>query len=185
MVPESRLLVRRVSLNKTRTGLYETLRLAAADLSLSPSGEVLGEPFGDISLRASALRPFSVDGELALHLASDLSLSLPLAARAHGESRIQTPDPSSAGSFAELLSSFGVPAWADGCELRVEGSEARPLSAAHVDSHGDPGRVHAACVLALGADGDSTVSDVACVVERITRVAGTVRALGGRITVFS
>src|SRR5205814_8818495 len=63
IVPESDVTVENVGLNPTRTGLLEVLQAMGADLTVTPEGEVMGEPVGRVRARASRLRGAVIDGE--------------------------------------------------------------------------------------------------------------------------
>jgi 3-phosphoshikimate 1-carboxyvinyltransferase len=80
--------------------------------------------------------------------------------------------------MAAVLGAFGVPVreLPDGLEL--EGIRGRPLSAARIESRGDHRIAMAGAVLALAADGESTIDDVECVDTSFPGFLETLRRLG-------
>ena len=188
VVPGSRVDVRDVCTNPTRTGLFEIARDMGAGLVVEPRGERNGEPVGVVHAAFESLRSARVGGELVLRAIDEVPALCALAARARGvttvsdaaELRVKESDRVAATCAA--LRAFGV-----GCEERpdgmvVEGREG-PLRAAEVDSRGDHRIAMMAAVLALAGDGPSRVRDVDNVATSFPKFVGTLRALGARVDV--
>ncbi|EYF01975.1 3-phosphoshikimate 1-carboxyvinyltransferase [Chondromyces apiculatus] len=189
LVPESRVTVRRVGWNPTRTGIFEALRDMDGVFAMEAKGEVMAEPIGDLHASPATLRASRIGGEIAARSIDEIPILCALAARAHGVTEIydaaelRVKESDRIAVMAEVLRAFGVR-----CEERrdgmlIEGRPDRPLDAAGVSSHGDHRIAMAAAVLALCADGPSRVRDAACIATSFPRFVGTLRALGATIEV--
>lgn len=189
LVPDSRVDVRRVGTNPTRTGFLELVRDMGGVLEIVPGGHELGEPLGDLRAGSAPLRGARVAGELVPRAIDEIPILCALAARARGvttvtdaaELRVKESD--RLAVMVRVLAAFGVPVEERPDGLVIEGVADRPLRAADVDSAGDHRVAMAAAVLALCADAPSRVRDVACIATSFPRFVGTLRALGANIEV--
>lgn len=192
LVPGSHVTVRGVSLNPTRSTLLEALRLLGARVGITPGADALAEPVGEISIYGEGIRGGTVAGELGARLGDDF---VPLALlSAAAESPLELGDllcgglvHTGAGSrdvarVVGVLRAFGLEAVPSGEGLVVAPARG-PLRGTQVTTGGDPKLALAATVLALCADGPSTVDDVECLTRSFPRWVGTLRALGARVEV--
>jgi 3-phosphoshikimate 1-carboxyvinyltransferase len=187
--PGSSVSTRRTGLNPTRTGILDMIRLFGGRTGITPTGDSLGEPFGEVSSREAPLRGIKISGELALRGMDEIPVACVLAARARGVTEIsdvaELRDDSSDRLVAltGLLRAFGVSATEKPDGLLIEGQPERPLSAARVSSGGDHRIAMAAVLLALAADGESVIDDADPIAVSFPRFVGTLRALGAEIEV--
>ncbi len=189
MIPNSRVTVRRVGTNPTRTGLYEVLRDMGATLVFEPRGEDLGEPVGDVHAWGSNLSGGRLGGELVARAIDEVPILCALAARANGVTTIEdaqelrVKESDRIATMARVLRAFGVE-----CEERpdgmvIQGVGDKPLRAADVSSEHDHRIAMASTVLGLCADGPSRVRDADNIATSFPRFVGTLRALGARVEV--
>jgi 3-phosphoshikimate 1-carboxyvinyltransferase len=189
LVPDSSVSTRRTGLNPTRTGILDMIRLFGGRTGISPTGDSLGEPFGEVSSRAGALRGIKISGELALRGMDEIPVACVLAARARGVTEIsdvaELRDDSSdrLAALTGMLRAFGVSVSEKPDGLVIEGRPERPLAAARVSSGGDHRVAMAAVLLALAAEGESVVDDADPIAVSFPRFVGTLRALGAEIEV--
>jgi 3-phosphoshikimate 1-carboxyvinyltransferase len=191
LVPDSSVSTRRTGLNPTRAGILDMIRLFGGRTGISPTGDALGEPFGEVSSRASSLRGIKISGELALRGMDEVPVACVLGARARGvteisdvaELREEAPD--RVAAMTGVLRAFGIGVDEKPDGLVIEGRAERPLSAARVSSGGDHRVAMAATLLALAADGESVVDDADPIAVSFPRFVGTLRALGAEIEVQS
>lgn len=190
LVPGSRVDVRRVGQNPTRTGLLDIVRDMGGAIERVALGDELGEPVGDLRAGFASLRGAQVGGELVPRAIDEIPVLCALAARASGQTAIfdagelRVKESDRLATMASVLRAFGV-----GCEeqadgLLIEGVVDRPLRAADVKSEGDHRVAMSAAVMALVADGPTRVRDAACIATSFPRFVGTLRALGARIEVI-
>lgn len=189
VVPDSSVSTRRTGLNPTRTGILDMIRLFGGRSGITPTGDSLGEPFGEVSSRGAPLRGIRISGELALRGMDEIPVACVLAAKARGVTEIsdvaELRDEASdrLRALTELLRAFGVSTSDKPDGLVIEGEPERPLKAARVNSGGDHRIAMAAVLLALAADGESVVEDADPISVSFPRFVGTLRALGAEIEV--
>jgi 3-phosphoshikimate 1-carboxyvinyltransferase len=189
IVPGSRVDVRRVGLNPTRTGLLEILRDMGGVAHAETRGDELGEPIGDIHAAAAALDGVRTGGEVVTRAIDEVPILCALAARASGRTEIfdaaelRVKESDRLATMASVLAAFGVKVEERRDGLVIEGSPGRPLRAATVASRGDHRVAMTAAILGLVADGPTRITDVACIATSFPRFAGTLRALGAQVEV--
>ena len=188
ITPGSRVTVRNVGTNPTRTGLLEIVRHMGGGLDIVPQGDQGGEPVAEITAWPQGLRGGLIGGELVPRAIDEIPIACALAARAAGETTIRdaeelrVKESDRIATMAVVLRAFGV-----SCEelpdgLVIQGKDG-PLTAATVDSRGDHRIAMSAAVLALHGDGPSRITDCDCIATSFPRFVGTLRALGARIDV--
>ncbi len=189
IVPGSRVTVRGVGTNPTRTGLLDILRDMRAPLAIEPLGEEGGEPIANLHVTSDAPLVATVTGGEAVTRAIDEVPALcAIAARAKGtttvrdaaELRVKESDRLAA--METVLRAFGVECEGLPDGMRIEGKDT-PLHAAIVDSLGDHRIAMSAAMLALTADGPSRIRNADCIATSFPRFVGTLRALGASIDV--
>lgn len=189
IVPDSTVSTRRTGLNPTRAAILEIIRLFGGRMGITPGGDTMGEPIGDVSSRGSVLRATPISGELALRALDEIPVSCALAARARGVTEISDvavlrgDQPDRIHALAELLGAFGVEVEEREDGLAIQGQPEKPLRAARVQSGGDHRLAMTAAVLGLVADGETVVEDADCIAVSFPRFVGTLRALGADVEV--
>jgi 3-phosphoshikimate 1-carboxyvinyltransferase len=186
LVPESRVTTRDIGLNPTRTGILELMRHMGAQISSTPHGERLGEPFGDVSLFAGRLGSVVLDGELRLVVQPELPVVCALAACAEGTTELAELNPletQHSDRLLELLGAFGVRSERTADGMLIHGVGAGRLPATAVDCAGDPELAMLATLLSLRAGGECHIRSAQCIAESYPRFVGTLRALGAVIGV--
>jgi 3-phosphoshikimate 1-carboxyvinyltransferase len=189
IVAGSRVDVRRVGLNPTRTGLLEILRDMGGMLETNHGGDELGEPLGDLRAGAAALHGVRTGGEVVTRAIDEVPILCALAARASGRTEIhdaaelRVKESDRIATMARVLAAFGVTVEERPDGLSVEGVPDRPLKAATIASRGDHRVAMTAAVLGLVADGVTRVTDAGCIATSFPRFVGTLRALGAEVEV--
>ena len=188
VVPESRVTVRDVGINPTRTGLLEIAREMGAGLVVDPSNERGGEPVGTLHAFHAPLVATRAGGERVSRAIDEICIACALAARAAGTTRIEgarelrVKESDRIAMMATTLRAFGVTCEELDDGLVIDGTD-NPLRAAVVDSGGDHRVAMTAVVLGLLADGPSRIRDVDCIATSFPRFVGTLRALGADVQV--
>ncbi len=186
IVPGSRVSVRDVGLNATRTGLLEIAREMGSSFAVEVHDERGGEPVGAIHAAHGDLLATRAGGERIGRAIDEVCIACALAARAVGVSRfegaaeLRVKESDRLAMMARTLRAFGVECeeLADG--LVIQGRRA-PLEPADVDSGGDHRVAMTAVILGLVARGPSRVRDVDCIATSFPRFVGTLRALGADV----
>ncbi len=188
LVEGSRVSVRGVGVNPTRTGILEIARDMGAGVGIEPQGERAGEPIADVHAWSAPLRAIAIGGEVVPRGIDEIPIACALAARASGTTRIadatelRVKESDRIATMAGVLRAFGVQ-----CEERPDGmiieGTARPLDPVDVESHGDHRIAMTAAVLALTARGPSRVRDAGCIATSYPKFVATLRALGAKVDV--
>jgi 3-phosphoshikimate 1-carboxyvinyltransferase len=183
LVPGSRVSVRGVGVNPTRTGLLDVLGEMAAriDLRPAPSPDAGEEPVADLTVGASALRGASVGGAVVPRLIDEIPILAVAAACADGvtevrdaaELRVKESDRIHA--VASELARLGARVEERPDGFRVHGGA--PLRGAVVKSWGDHRIAMALIIAGLVAEGQTVVEDAGCIVTSYPRFLETLNAL--------
>lgn len=184
--PDSRVTVRGVGINPTRTGLVDIARCMGAGIEILPQGDQGGEPIAEITAWQQGMRGAPLGGEVIPRAIDEIPIVCALAARAAGTTTIadaaelRVKESDRLATMAKVLRAFGIR-----CEelpdgLVIEGTD-RPLTPADVTSSGDHRIAMTAAVLALGASGPTRIRDCDCIATSFPRFVGSLRALGARI----
>lgn len=192
LVPGSRIAARGVCTNPTRTGFLEVLRDQGGGVVIDPKGEEATEPVGDLHVGVAGTgelrRGARVGGELAVRCIDEIPALVAAAACAPGESHfrdlaeLRVKESDRVAALVSLVRAFGLDAEAHPDGLSLRGG--RPRGGAVVKSHGDHRIAMSAAVLALAAEGETTVEDVECVDTSFPGFAELLRGLGADIEVM-
>lgn len=184
VVAGSRVRVRNVGLNETRTGLLDALRAMGAEITESDAGVTGGEPVGDLTVSESALGAGEASGALIARAIDEIPLlalagcfaSGPLVVSDAAELRVKESDRIAA--IAETLEGFGARV-----DVREDGFTVHPsaLRAATVESRGDHRIAMTATVAGLACEGETVVRDTECVDTSFPGFVALLRTLGARI----
>ncbi len=190
LVEGSRVTVRDVGVNPTRTGILEIARDMGAGIAVEPQGERGGEPVAVLHASYAPLRAITVGGETIPRAIDEIPIACALAARAAGTTRfrdaeeLRQKESDRIATMAGVLRAFGVDCAEHPDGLDVEGRSGA-LEPADVDSRGDHRIAMTAAVLALVAGGPCRIRDAACIATSYPKFVATLRALGARVDVES
>ncbi|MEJ7731913.1 MAG: 3-phosphoshikimate 1-carboxyvinyltransferase [Polyangiaceae bacterium] len=191
LVPESRVDVRAVGHNPTRTGVLDVLRDMGAAVQVTPRGDELGEPVADLAAASAPLIGARLGGETLLRAIDEVPALCVLAARARGTTTIgdaaelRVKESDRIAAMVRVLRAFGVGVEEHADGMVVEGRPDGALSAAVIDPEGDHRVAMSAAVLALAGAGPSRIRNADCIAVSFPRFVGTLRALGATLEVTS
>lgn len=163
IVPGSEILIKRVGVNPTRTGVIDVLRAMSADITLERPREEAGEPVADIRVRYARLRGTSVAGDLVPRAIDEIPVIAVAAAYAEGTtvirdaSELRVKESDRISTMAAELVKMGakVRELPDGMEISGTGL----LNAAVCESHGDHRIAMSLAVAGLAAKGSTVIRD--------------------------
>ncbi|ASK63342.1 3-phosphoshikimate 1-carboxyvinyltransferase [Virgibacillus phasianinus] len=89
IVPNSRLTIRRVGLNETRTGIIDVLIEMGSAIEITNSSIVNGELIGDVTITYTKLRGINIEGEIIPRLIDEIPIIALLATQAEGTTIIK------------------------------------------------------------------------------------------------
>jgi 3-phosphoshikimate 1-carboxyvinyltransferase len=166
ITPGSKLLIRHVGINPTRSGVIDILRRMGGDIELLDARELSGEPVADLLVRGSSLRGIEIGGELVPRAIDEFPVISVAACFAEGttvirdarELRVKETDRIAA--MTEALTRMGgvVEAREDG--MVVTGVPG--LQGGSVQSQGDHRIAMSTAVAALRADAPVVIDDTEC-----------------------
>ncbi len=85
LIPDSEILLTGVGLNPTRTGFLDVLKKMNGQLTITPTGETVGEPGGEVVIQSADLYGVTIGPELVPNVIDELPLIALLATQAEGE----------------------------------------------------------------------------------------------------
>ncbi len=183
LVPGSRITLRGVGINPTRTGLLDVLSAMGAEIEVREFHREGNEPVADLTVRAAGLRGAEIGGETVVRMIDEFPILAVAATQAAGTTVVRD-----AGEL-RVKETDRIAAVVE--ELRRLGAEIEPrpdgfivhgptrLHGAAVSSHGDHRLGMALAVAGLIADGVTEIDDIACADDSFPGFVGLMRALGG------
>lgn len=141
IVPGSEIVLDRIGINPTRTGILTILERMGADITVEPQDGGEGEPIGRITVRHSALTGTRVDGEEIPLAIDELPLVALAACFADGETVIADAEELKAKEsdriavVVDALAGFGATIEATEDGMKISGTGV--LEGGSIDSHGD------------------------------------------------
>jgi 3-phosphoshikimate 1-carboxyvinyltransferase len=186
VIAGSRIALRHVGVNPTRTGFLDGLRLLGGRSTLIAKGDCAGrEPVADLHVQACQMRGGVVGGELVLRCGEALPALCLLGACAGRGLQICDGDayaPEAGQAWQELailLRAFGAQCAVDRAGLSV--APVARLMPARVDVRGDHRLALTAVVFGLAAQGETVVENAQCLEDDCPGLLGVLRQLGARI----
>jgi 3-phosphoshikimate 1-carboxyvinyltransferase len=183
ITPGSELVVEEVALNPTRIAFVDVLVRMGAAIEIVTTGEQLGEPVGELRVRAAPLHGTTVEGA-AIPWVIDEIPALAVAAafadgvtefRDAGELRVKESD--RIATVGDLLERLGVGVERGTDHLVVRGG--RPV-VAELDSHGDHRVAMAGAVAANALEGETLVRNWRAVTSSYPEFTQDLATLTGR-----
>lgn len=89
IVPNSRIVLKNVGLNKTRTGIIDVLKQMGANLEIKEVDAKDGEPYGDLTISTSSLKGIEISGDMISRLIDEIPIIALLATQAEGTTIIK------------------------------------------------------------------------------------------------
>lgn len=167
ITPGSRVTVRGVGLNPTRTGALDALRRMGARITVEEAVEAGPEPAGDVTAQAGPLRPLVVEAAEVPRLIDEIPVLAVAAAMAEGESRftgiaeLRVKESDRIGATLEMLRALGIEA-EGGQDFLVVRGRGR-IAGGRVESRADHRIAMAAQVAGCAAETPVEVDSLAMV----------------------
>lgn len=164
LAPGSDLVLPRVGVNPTRTGVIDILRQMGADIRLENETSSGGEPVADLRVRGGPLRGIRIPEELVPLAIDDLPALFIAAACARGETlltgaeELRVKESDRIQVMADGLTRLGIEAEPRPDGIRIVGGT---LGGGEVDSHGDHRVAMSFAMAGLRATGTISIRDCA------------------------
>ncbi len=158
ITPGSELVLEAVSLNPARIGYVDVLRRMGADIDVVVTGEHVGEPVGEITVRAADLHATDIAGDESI--IDELPVLAIAAAFAEGTTTIYdaaelaVKESNRIGTMEQELTQLGIGVEARPDGLVIHGGAPKGAS---LKSHGDHRIAMAGAIAGLAAAGETTV----------------------------
>jgi len=188
LVPDSDVTVENLGLNPTRTGVLDALLAMGAQLDITVTGEVMGEPVGRVRARWSGqgLRGTTVAGDLALRSIDEIPALAAAAAAAKGatefrdlqELRVKESDRIACISRELVRAGVSVSSAPDG--FTVQGQGGRPLRGGQVEPDRDHRIAMSGAIMGLVAESPTRVPS-ADIATSFPTFAAILQSLGAPI----
>lgn len=186
--PGSRVLVKDVGLNPTRTGILDVLirmGVRVREVVEAPGG---GEPVGVLDIRGGPMHGTTISGGEIANVIDELPVIAVAAALAEGETvirdaaELRVKETDRIAAIASNLQAMGVPVEEQPDGMRIVGGS--PLRGAVLPSFGDHRIAMAFAIAGLFASGTTVIEDTGCVATSYPGFADTLRLVqkGGRQT---
>ena len=167
LVPKSKITIRGVGLNPTRTAFLNVLKRMGAEVNWKVEEERAGEPIGRITARPGQLKGIKVAGEIIPNLIDELPLLACLAASAEGTTvirdagELRRKESDRIAAVAANLRKMGVKVGELEDGWAIEGPS--ELAGTDIETFGDHRIAMAFSVLGLAASGETLISQPECV----------------------
>lgn len=89
IVPNSKLALKNVGLNKTRSGILDVMKQMGASINIDNEREVSGERIGNLAIRYRPLKGITISGEIIPRLIDEIPIIALLATQAEGKTVIK------------------------------------------------------------------------------------------------
>lgn len=167
IVPDSRITLRNVGLNETRTGIIEVMTKMGAKLTIENEREISGELLGDVSVQYSDLKGIDIEGEMIPKLIDEIPIIALLATQAEGttvikdagELRVKETDRIHA--VVDVLSTLGANIEESEDGMIIHGKST--LHEGKIKSYGDHRIAMMGVIASLISKGTVTIDDVSSI----------------------
>lgn len=164
IVPDSKLILRNVGLNDTRTGIMDVLKAMGSQLTISNQREIGGESMGDIIIQYRDLKGITISGDMIPRLIDEIPCVALLATQANGKTvirdakELRVKETDRIQAVVELLTSLGanIEELEDGMIIhgRTE------LKGQSIKSYSDHRMAMMGAIASLIAKGNTTIDDI-------------------------
>jgi len=180
-LPGSEIILSKVGVNPTRTGLLETLKRMGAEIEVENVKQEGNEPVADLIVKSADLRGVEVGGGIIPRLIDELPILAVAATQAEGvttvrdASELRVKESDRIAIIVKELRKMGAQMEERTDGFIVEGPTR--LYGARLESHGDHRLAMALAVAALVAEGESFIAGGDCADDSFPRFEETLKAL--------
>jgi len=167
LVKGSKLLIKDVGLNPTRTGIIEILIKMGADIKIANLKNEEFEPYGDLIVKSGSLKACKIEGDLVPKAIDEFPILMVLSCFAKGVteikgvSELRVKETDRINSMVTNLTKMGAKIRVELDDIYIEGVD--KLKAARVDSFKDHRTAMALAIAGLTCDGETVIEDTECI----------------------
>jgi 3-phosphoshikimate 1-carboxyvinyltransferase len=187
-VPGSRLTIRGVGVNPTRTGIVDALMEMGAQITMHNQREQAGEPVADLEVRYGDLQGITLGGHQIVTMIDELPILAVAATQAHGKTVVRDAGELRVKETDRIATTVS--------ELRKMGARIEPtadgfiiegptqLRGAPTESHADHRLAMAMTIAALCAEGGAEIHNSEVTSDSFPGFEFTLQALGADLSVI-
>lgn len=185
ITPGSRLTLRDIGLNATRTGLLDALLAMGADICIAAQAGRGGEPVGDLTIGYSRLHSISIGGDQVVRMIDEFPVFAAAAAFASGVTHVQdaaelrVKESDRIAALSTELRVLGVPVDERPDGFSIQGG--MPLRGGKVDPHGDHRLAMSLVVMGLGSQEPVTIQNSEIINESFPEFMATLQSMGAEL----
>ncbi|OZU90118.1 3-phosphoshikimate 1-carboxyvinyltransferase [Virgibacillus indicus] len=167
IIPGSKLTLKNVGLNETRTGIIDVLRAMNADIQIHNEQSGGGELFGDITIAHRKLRSTTIEGEIIPSLIDEIPIIALIATQAEGTTiirdaeELKVKETDRIAAAADLLSTLGASVEPTDDGMIIHGKT--DLTGGKVASYNDHRIAMSAVIASLIAKDEVLLDDVSSI----------------------
>jgi len=141
IAPGSDLIIEHVGINPTRTGIIDILKLMGADITMTNTHEVGGEPVADIRVRSAPLKGIDIPQALVPLAIDEFPVLFVAASAAQGQTRLtgaeelRVKESDRIQVMADALQAVGIDAQPTEDGMIINGGPQQPQSSAILSHH--------------------------------------------------
>lgn len=164
IVPNSTIILHRVGLNPTRTGIIDVLKEMGADITIENEQIEHFEPVGDITIKTSSLKGIEISGEIIPRLIDEIPIIALLATQASGDtiikdaSELKVKETNRIDTVVTELKKLGASIESTDDGMVIHG-QTGTLTGTTVDSYGDHRIGMMLAIAACIAEGEMTLNN--------------------------
>lgn len=167
IVPRSRLILKNVGLNPSRTGIIEVLQAMGANIQIMNQRVIMGEILGDICVESSRLKATTIAGDLVVRLIDEIPILAVAAGFAEGITEIRDAAElrfKESNRIGAIVTEYGklgmdITELPDG--LRIKGGN--PIKGALCSSQGDHRIALSLAIAGLMGEGETLIEQSECI----------------------
>ena len=183
IIPDSKITLRAVGINPTRTGLLDVLSAMGAHIKVERLQQEGNEPLADLVVSESALHGVEIRGNTVVRMIDEFPILAVAATQAEGitvvrdarELRVKETD--RIATVAEEMRKLGANIEPTPDGFIVQGPS--KLHGASVSSHGDHRLAMALAVAGMISDGTTQIDDIECSGDSFPGFVDLMRKIGG------
>ncbi len=181
ILPKSRIVIRNVSINPTRSGVIAVLKGMGSRIRVTKKKEVY-EPVGDIVVESSRTRGITIDSGMIPAIIDEIPILAVLAALSKGRTvfrdigELKVKETDRVASIVSNLRNMGADINVEGEDIVING--VKGLKAAGLKSYGDHRTAMAMTIAALAASGQSGLDDPDCAAKSFPQFFDYLESIG-------
>lgn len=167
LVKNSKLVIKKVGINPTRTGILEILTQMGGQIKVENQAIISNEPRADIVVESADLKGLKIDGMMIPRVIDEIPVLAVAATQAHGETiirdaqELRVKESDRIRATVNNLRRMGVQVEELPDGMRIQGPQ--PLRGTVVDSYGDHRIAMSFAIAALVAQGETILRNAQCV----------------------